>query len=146
MKREDDMPDIERSRKPEPGLPRTDNMAYDLRQRLNRAVRWLRDAEDIARIEMPAWPTADRIRDIYEQISEDVLNGKTTKPPLLERLRNAEAENAKLRQAVQDRDDALSMVIGLPGFQCRHPQFAEGILKLLAPVDVTPPSPRTDNA
>jgi hypothetical protein len=61
-------------------------------------------------------------------------------------LRNAEAENAKLRQAVQDRDDALSMVIGLPGFQCRHPQFAEGILKLLAPVDVTPPSPRTDNA
>jgi hypothetical protein len=71
-------------------LPRTDDRAYDLRQRLNHAIQWLREAEDIARIEMPAWPTADRIRDIYEQITEDVLNGKTTQPPLLQRLREAE--------------------------------------------------------
>jgi hypothetical protein len=71
--------------------------AYRLRQHLNRAVRELRAAEDIARIEMPAWPTADRIRDIYEQVSEDVLNGKTTKPPLLQRLRALEEQQAQQR-------------------------------------------------
>jgi hypothetical protein len=80
-------------------LPRTDNRGYDLRQRFNRAVRWLRDAEDIARIEMPAWPTADRIRDIYEQITDDLLNGKTTVPPLRQRLADAEAEIARLEAA-----------------------------------------------
>lgn len=73
-------------------LPRTDNRGYDLRQRFNRAVRWLRDAEDIARSEMPGWPTADRIRDIHEQITDDLLNGRTSVPPLKQRL--AEAENA----------------------------------------------------
>ena len=67
-------------------LPRTNSRTYDLKQRLNRAMRWLREAEDIARIEMPGWPTADRIRDIYEQLSEDVLNGNLSRPPLLERL------------------------------------------------------------
>jgi uncharacterized protein with PhoU and TrkA domain len=71
--------------------------AYRLRMKLNVAVRALRDAEDIARVEMPAWPTADRIRDIYEQIGEDVLNGKTTKPPLLQRLREAEEKLAKAK-------------------------------------------------
>lgn len=72
-------------------LPRTEDGRYDLLQRLNRAVRWLREAEDIARLEMPALPTADRIREIYEQVTEDVLNGKTTVPPLRERLTVAEA-------------------------------------------------------
>jgi hypothetical protein len=79
-------------------LPRTDNLAYDLRQRLDRAMRWLREAEDIARIEMPAWPTADRIRSIYEQITADVLNGKTSVPPIRQRLTEAEAEVERLRE------------------------------------------------
>lgn len=73
-------------------LARTDDRAYDLRQRLNRAVRWLREAEDIARVEMPAWPTADRIRSIYEQVTEDVLNGRESVPPMRQRLTEAEAE------------------------------------------------------
>jgi hypothetical protein len=90
-------------------LPRTDNRAYDLRQRLNRAIRWLREAEDIARIEMPAWPTADRIRDIYEQVGEDVLNGRTTVPPLLQRLRESEARVEALEA---QRDEALKLLAG----------------------------------
>lgn len=91
-------------------LPRTDNIQYDLRQRLNRGVRWLREAEDIARIEMPGWPTADRIRDIYEQVSEDVLNGRTSVPPLLQRYREAVAERDALQRRVErlteERDQA----------------------------------------
>jgi hypothetical protein len=81
---------------------RTGDTAYDLRQRLNHAVCWLREAEDIARLEMPAWPTADRIREIYEQITEDVLNGKTDVPPLRQRLAEAEADNARLLAAIED--------------------------------------------
>jgi hypothetical protein len=50
----------------------------------------------MARVEMPAWPTADRIRDIYEQITDDLLNGKTTVPPLKQRLASFEAALAYL--------------------------------------------------
>jgi hypothetical protein len=76
---------------------------YRLRQHLNAAVRQLRDAEDIARMEMPAtMPTADRIRSIYEQISEDVLNGKTNRPPLLQQLRESEARCSRLAAALMD--------------------------------------------
>jgi hypothetical protein len=64
--------------------------AYRLRLKLNAAVRELRDGE-----------TADRIRDIYERVSEDVLNGRVSKPPLLQRLREAEAENRELRAALE---------------------------------------------
>jgi hypothetical protein len=91
------------------GLPRTDDHAYDLRQRLNRAVRWLREAEDIARTEMPAWPTADRIRDIYEQVGDDVLNGKTDVPPLKQRL--AEAEQALVSEVEKARADERAKVV-----------------------------------
>jgi hypothetical protein len=91
------------------GLPRTEDRAYDLRQRFNRAVRWLREAEDIARTEMPAWPTADRIRDIYEQITDDLLNGKTTVPPLKQRL--AEAEQALVAEVEKARADERAKVV-----------------------------------
>lgn len=53
----------------------------------------LREAEDLARTG-PVWqdmPTADRIRSIYEQITEDVLEGRVDQPPLLERLRRSES-------------------------------------------------------
>lgn len=76
--------------------------AYDLRLRLKRAIRWLRDAEDIARVNKPAWPTADRIRSIYEQITEDVLNGRTSLPSVLERLESAESESESLRAALAE--------------------------------------------
>lgn len=47
-------------------------------------------------IEMPAWPTADRIRDIYEQITDDLLNGRTSVPPLKERLAISESHATAL--------------------------------------------------
>lgn len=87
--------------KAERSLPRHDppDLRYDLRLRLNRAMRWLREAEDLARVEMPAWPTADRIRDIYEQVGEDVLNGKTSVPPIRQRLAAADAAGRRLAEA-----------------------------------------------
>jgi hypothetical protein len=83
--------------------PRHDppDVAYDLRFRLNNAVRWLRRAEDIARVERPGWPTADRIRDIYEQVSDDVLNGKVSVPPLKQRLTEAERRVGELKRALK---------------------------------------------
>ena len=65
---------------------------YELRQALRKANAALRDAEDIARL-APMYrclPTADRIRSIHEQVTEDVLNGRSTRKPLLEQLRIAE--------------------------------------------------------
>jgi hypothetical protein len=43
------------------------------------------------------------------------------------------AEGERLREALRARDDTLVMVIGLPGFQRQHPDFAEGIRRLIAP-------------
>ena len=67
---------------------------YEMRQLLKKAVRALRDAEDLARLNpWGIWenvPTADRIRSIYEQINEDVLEGSTARPPLLQRVAIAE--------------------------------------------------------
>jgi len=98
----------------ERSLPRTDNRAYDLRQRLNRAVRWLREAEDIARVETPALVTADRIRDIYEQVTEDVLNGKASIPPLRERLAKAErrVDQARAEGRAAMRDEIVAWLRG----------------------------------
>lgn len=69
-------------------------LVYELREHLKKAVRELRDAEDLTRLNPSLWPdklgTADRIRSIYEQVNEDVLEGRTTRPPLLQRLAIAE--------------------------------------------------------
>lgn len=71
-------------------LPGEDT-GYRLTLHIKRAIQELRQAEDIARMELPtSSPTADRIRDIYEQVSEDVLNGKSNIPPLKQRLAEAE--------------------------------------------------------
>lgn len=51
---------------------------YRMTMELKAAVRHLRAAEDIARLEMSYPKLADRIREIYEHASEDVLNGKST--------------------------------------------------------------------
>jgi hypothetical protein len=50
--------------------------------KLDAAVRHLRDAEDYARLNhnFERLPTADRIRFIYEQITEDIYNGSSSKP------------------------------------------------------------------
>jgi hypothetical protein len=89
---------------------------------------------------------ADLERELHYMASQVEQHGFPGTRAVLAELERLSKENAKLRQAVQDRDDTLSMVIGLPGFQRRHPQFAEGILTLLAPVDVTPAPPPPGNA
>jgi hypothetical protein len=80
-----------------------ETLRYRLAQHLNAAVRQLRDAEDIARMEMPRYPTADRIREIYEQVSADVLNGKTGVPPLAQRFQESEARASRLANVLMDR-------------------------------------------
>ena len=59
---------------------------YRLMQHLNRGMRALRDAEDFARLNRPGWPTADRIRGIHQQLTDDVIRGKTTVPSLIDSL------------------------------------------------------------
>jgi hypothetical protein len=68
-------------------------LIYELRELLKKATRALRDAEDLTRLNPDLWPdsiAADRIRSIYEQVNEDVLEGSTARLPLLERLRTTE--------------------------------------------------------
>lgn len=48
--------------------------------KVGKAMIHLRDAEDFARFKMPAWPTADRIRVIHQRLTDDVLNGSTSRP------------------------------------------------------------------
>jgi hypothetical protein len=73
-------------------------LVYELRELLKKANRALRDAEDLVRLNPGLWgnvPTADRIREIYEQVTEDVLEGRATRPPLMQRVRIAE-DNATI--------------------------------------------------
>lgn len=101
-------------------IPRHDppDLRYDLRLRLNRGVRWLREAEDIARIEMPAWPTADRIRSIYEQVTADVLDGKTTKPPIARQLTEAQERIERLEAALR----SIILIDGTPTYEYGQPR------------------------
>lgn len=76
-------------------LPGEGNHNYRLMQHLNRAMNAMRDAEDYARMTMPAWPTADRIRSVYEQLSVDVINGRSSVPTRLEQVRALVTELAE---------------------------------------------------
>ena len=87
---------------------------YVMRQHLKKAVRALRDAEDLARLNpWGIWenvPTADRIRSIYEQVNEDLLEGSTARPPLLQRLAIAE-DNLRVACNRLQELDALDDVL-----------------------------------
>lgn len=52
---------------------------YELQQRIRPAMLALRDAEDWARLELHDALLADRIRGIHESLTDDVLNGKTSR-------------------------------------------------------------------
>lgn len=78
-----------------------EDFRYRLTQKLDAAVRALRDAEDIARVEYPDLPAADRVRSIYEQVTADLLEGKTNVPPIARRLRNSEARCLRLANALR---------------------------------------------
>lgn len=63
-----------------------------LLRKLDPAMRHLRDAEDFARLKMPAWPTADRIREVHEKLTDDVLRGTTTRPTAREQMATFRAQ------------------------------------------------------
>ncbi len=64
------------------------DFTYEIRQKMNTAIRAIRDAEDYARLE-GGWfysgpnRLADRLREAHELISHRCLNGKTTDPILV---------------------------------------------------------------
>ena len=74
---------------------------YWQRQKLDSAIRHLRDIEDFYRTRGGLGMSrnqvrADRARAIYEQITDDYLNGKMTRPTLKEHAATLEAEVARL--------------------------------------------------
>lgn len=73
-------------------------LAYWQRRKLDAAIRHLRDLEDYFRLrgdetyaDSPNMRRADRARGIYEQISDDYLNGRSSAPTMRERAETAEA-------------------------------------------------------
>lgn len=86
---------------------------YWLRNKLRSAVVHLRDIEDyyIVRGGTPESPNvqrARRARGIYEQISEDYINGKLGTPTMRERAESAEAEVRQLRDGLRRELDYIS--------------------------------------
>jgi len=68
---------------------------YWLNQKLKASIRHLRDIEDYYRLRggtprSPNMIRADRARSLYEQISDDFLNGKRNVPTMRERAEAAE--------------------------------------------------------
>lgn len=51
-----------------------------VRERVSRSVNVLREAEDVARLELRDDLLADRLREQHERITERVLNGKRGEP------------------------------------------------------------------
>jgi hypothetical protein len=68
---------------------------YWLKRKLNESIRHLRDIEDYYRM-IGGTPRsfnmirADRARSLYEQISDDFLNGRSMQPTMRERAEGAE--------------------------------------------------------
>ena len=62
---------------------------YEVRQYLDQAMRALRDAEDWARLRTGNEPLATRVRQIHEQLTDDVMNGKLNVPSAPDDLKEA---------------------------------------------------------
>jgi len=78
---------------------------YWLRSKLRAAIMHLRDVEDYYRMlggrpESHNQARADRARDIYEQITEDFVNGKLSVPSVKAERDALRAENERLRAAL----------------------------------------------
>jgi len=75
---------------------------YWLRQKLQASIVHLRDIEDYFRLsDTPrSMDRADRARSLYEQISEDFVNGKTNRLTMRQRAEAAEARLAELEAEI----------------------------------------------
>jgi hypothetical protein len=60
-------------------LHRPFDRGYEIRQRLRPAMLALRDAEDWVRLELRDEVLAERIRGVHEALTEDVLNGRSSR-------------------------------------------------------------------
>lgn len=79
---------------------------YWLRQKLAASVRHLRDVEDFYRVRggLPVgfdMIRADRARSLYEQISDDFLNGNVQVPTMRDRAERAEAQLRVAREGLE---------------------------------------------
>src|SRR4051812_40053424 len=80
--------------------------AYWLKQKLYESIRHLRDIEDYFRErggtpDSPNMDRADRARSLYEQISDDFLNGRRDVPTMRQRAEAAEAAVLVLLRALE---------------------------------------------
>jgi hypothetical protein len=83
-----------------PGEPE----AYWQRMKVNAAILHLRDIEDYYRpvAGLFSQARADRVRDIYEQLSEDYLNGNLDRPTMVQQLTQARQDRAALMEALEE--------------------------------------------
>ncbi len=88
---------------------------YWLRQKVDAAIRHLRDIEDYYRVKPSLHPQsfnavrADRARQLYEAIIVDFREGKMTRPTRAERLAALAADNERLER---ERDELLDLLRG----------------------------------
>ena len=71
------------------------------REKLNEANRHLRDIEDYARLQHGGMQLADRVRDIHEQVSKDLMNGKVDVIPLAAAYEQAERQVGELTRKIE---------------------------------------------
>jgi len=82
---------------------------YWLKRKLNESIRHLRDIEDYYRLRSGTprsynMERANRARSLYEQISEDFLNGKIRQPTMRERAEAAEYALEYADRRLQDAE------------------------------------------
>jgi len=84
--------------------------AYWLRQKLQASIVHLRDIEDYFRMSGTprSMDRADRARSLYEQISEDFVNGKIDRLTMRQRAEAAEADNRAMQQEADEMEAELA--------------------------------------
>jgi len=86
---------------------------YWLRQKLQASIVHLRDIEDYFRMSGTprSMDRADRARSLYEQISEDFVNGKTNRLTMRQRAEVAEADNRAMQQEADEMEARVAALI-----------------------------------
>ena len=88
--------------------------AYWLRQKLQASIVHLRDIEDYLRMSGTprSMDRADRARSLYEQISEDFVNGKIDRLTMRQRAEAAEADNRAMQQEADEMEARVAELEG----------------------------------
>jgi len=104
---------------------------YWLRQKLQASIVHLRDIEDYFRMSGTprSMDRADRARSLYEQISDDFVNGKTNRLTMRQRAEVAEADNRAMQQESDKMEARLSEAEGAITDYLGRADFAESRAK-----------------